>query len=372
MSKSIEIVGAGPAGLVAAITLVKAGYKVKVYEEREDVGLRFQGDFQGIENWSQEEDVLDQLRQMGLLINFKCTPFYGGNVFGPNRESAKIQSDQPLFYLVSRGSVNHSLDQGLKIQALEAGVEIIFGQRIKKVEGRSITATGPKGADAIAKGVLFDTDLPDQALAILDERLAPGGYAYLLVNQGQATMATVLFRDYHREKECFERTQQAFHALVRFTLKSPREFGGYGNFYLRSTEVHGGHLYVGESAGFQDFLWGFGMRYAITLGYLAALSIIEGKEYDKLWRKQFLPGLRASLINRTLWDKFGQLAGRYAVRRLGRKDDTRNLMRRLYGWSFWKTMLLPFATWHYHSRVKDQRCRHSATCDCVWCRCQQN
>ncbi|MBI5892882.1 MAG: NAD(P)-binding protein [Deltaproteobacteria bacterium] len=46
MAKEIEIVGAGPAGIVAAINLAKAGCKVTVYEEKSEVGHRFHGDFQ--------------------------------------------------------------------------------------------------------------------------------------------------------------------------------------------------------------------------------------------------------------------------------------------------------------------------------------
>ncbi len=78
--KEMEIVGAGPSGLVAAMTLQKAGFQVKVYEARKDVGCRFHGDFQGIENWSQEEDILETLDKMGIAINFRCGPFYGGRI----------------------------------------------------------------------------------------------------------------------------------------------------------------------------------------------------------------------------------------------------------------------------------------------------
>ena len=48
MTKKIEIVGAGPAGLVAAINLARADFKVTIYEEKPDVGHRFHGDFQGL------------------------------------------------------------------------------------------------------------------------------------------------------------------------------------------------------------------------------------------------------------------------------------------------------------------------------------
>lgn len=367
----VKIVGAGPAGLVAAITLQKAGYQARVYEARQDVGLRFHGDFQGIENWSLEEDVVEQLAGMGITVNFRCAPFYGGTFYGPDRERVKVRSDMPLFYLVRRGSAEDSIDQGLKAQALAAGVEIVFGERVEKLPGPAITATGPKGADAIARGVLFETDLPDQTIAILDDRLAPGGYAYLLVHQGLATMATCLFREYGREKECFERMQDAFQSLLSFKMVNAREFGGFGNFFLRKGEQHGGHLYAGESAGFQDFLWGFGMRYAMTSGYLSAQSMIRGDSYDRLWREQLRPRLRASMINRVLVDRLGHRAYRYIIRRLGREGDVRGPMRRIYEWSPWKGLLLPYAHWHYHSRVKDEQCRHAEDCDCVWCKCRR-
>lgn len=369
--KCVEIVGAGPAGLVAALTLRQAGYPVRVYEERKDVGLRFHGDFQGIENWSQGEDILGQLREMGIKVNFRCAPFYRGRIFGSDREGIEICSETPIFYLVRRGPVNDSLDQGLKSQALAAGVEILFSRRMEKIAGPAITATGPKGADAIVKGVTFETGLPDQAVVILDDRLAPGGYAYLLVHQGKATMATALFREYRRERECFERTQEAFRALIGFEMENPREFGGYENFFIRPTEEHGGHLYVGESGGFQDFLWGFGIRYAITSGYLAAQSIIQERDYNQLWREKLLPRLRASLVNRIFADRLGDRAYGYLIRKLGKDGNVRGFMRRLYGWSPWKWLLLPFASHHYHSRVKDERCRHSEGCDWVWCHCQR-
>lgn len=40
MNREIEIVGAGPAGLVTAINLAIVGYKVSVYEEKPDTRYR--------------------------------------------------------------------------------------------------------------------------------------------------------------------------------------------------------------------------------------------------------------------------------------------------------------------------------------------
>jgi flavin-dependent dehydrogenase len=48
----IQIAGAGPAGLAAAIMLARAGRDVVVHEARREVGFRFGRDLQGLENRS--------------------------------------------------------------------------------------------------------------------------------------------------------------------------------------------------------------------------------------------------------------------------------------------------------------------------------
>ena len=117
----IRILGAGLAGLTVAINLSKAGYKVEVFEKNKDVGQRFHGDLQGLENWSEKGDILEELEKMNIDINFDCDPFSrlaltNGSI------TREIIAQRPLFYLVKRGSLPGSLDQGLKIQALEGSI----------------------------------------------------------------------------------------------------------------------------------------------------------------------------------------------------------------------------------------------------------
>ena len=75
MTKPVRILGAGPSGLAAAITLARAGRAVELYERRSDCGMRFGGDLQGLENWSHETDTLDEFRACGIDIDFHCAPF---------------------------------------------------------------------------------------------------------------------------------------------------------------------------------------------------------------------------------------------------------------------------------------------------------
>lgn len=53
-----DVIGAGPAGLVAAATLARAGQSVHVIDRASEVGHRFSGRIQGLENWSTPQDVL--------------------------------------------------------------------------------------------------------------------------------------------------------------------------------------------------------------------------------------------------------------------------------------------------------------------------
>jgi flavin-dependent dehydrogenase len=364
---AVNIIGAGPAGLVAAIVLRKHRYSVRVYEMSPDVGHRLNGDFQGLENWSSERDITELLKDIGLEINFLCAPYYGGTVYAPEMEPAEIRSDRPIFYLVKRGVMPGTLDMGLKEQALSLGAEILFNNRLDKFDGEAIVGTGPKGADAVAVGITFDTAMEDKAVVVLDDNIAPKGYAYLLVNQGYGTMVTVLYREYRRGNECFEEMMHFFRANMELDINNERKFGCYGNFFLRDTQIHHKKLYIGESAGFQDCLWGFGMRYAILSGYLAAKSLMDGSDYDMLWKKELRPMLETSLVNRYLFEKFGHTGYRYLTRKFAEGNPCGFLLRH-YNPSPLKRLPLPLAKRKYESRVRDKNCNHE-DCACVWCRC---
>ena len=72
----VQIMGAGLSGLSASILLAKAGKEVHVHDIRADSGARFDGDFQGLENWSSDADFLDEMRGWGINPDeFKATPF---------------------------------------------------------------------------------------------------------------------------------------------------------------------------------------------------------------------------------------------------------------------------------------------------------
>ncbi|HYB53546.1 MAG TPA: NAD(P)-binding protein, partial [Thermoanaerobaculia bacterium] len=215
----VHIVGAGPAGLAAALTVAQAGGKAIIHEQRPDVGGRFHGDLQGVENWTTNADVLEELSAMGIRPDLDTQPFYEGTFFDPSGREYDYRSSEPLFYLVRRGPGLGTLDTALKHQAQAAGVEIRFRAPCARLPEGGIVAGGPRAADAIAIGFTFETDRADGAFGVLSESLAPKGYAYLLICGGRGTVAACLFDDFHRERMYLDRTVEFFRRRTGLVMR---------------------------------------------------------------------------------------------------------------------------------------------------------
>lgn len=299
-----HIVGAGPSGLSAATFLAQSGREVHVHERYDAVGKRFQGDLQGLENWTTKNDVLETFRKFGLKINFDATPFHEVT-FTNGKTTFQNSSPTPIFYLVKRGPFPNSLDSGLKEQALDSGVQIHYRSNFP-MENADIIATGPLREARIAsdRGLIFNTNLPNMAVGIFHDDLAYLGYSYLLIADGYGCICTVVFKDFHRLNSCFEKTIACAKRFANINLDDAKPVGGVGSFVLNHPVTLKKSLLVGEAAGFQDLLWGFGIRTAITSGHLAAQSLLTGENYAQLIEKDLQPALKASLVNRYMWEKF--------------------------------------------------------------------
>lgn len=363
----IQIAGAGPAGLAAAITLARAGREVIVHEARREVGYRFGRDLQGLENWTVGQDVIAELEAVGLSTEFDKMACRRGAVYDYQGRAQTVQSESPLFYMVERGPGPGSLDTALLEQARVLGVTVRFNSRLERLEGPAVLAAGPKAADAIAVGYHFDTAMPDGFWAICDDSLAPQGYAYLLVMRGKGTVKSCMFSGFKSERLYVERTVEAFRRLAGLEMRDPRPHGGVGNFHVPASAHAGDRPVAGEEAGFQDALWGFGMRLAIRSGVLAARALIEGKDYDALWQRELRPWLRTSIVNRALYSTLGNRGYAWFLRRAA-SADAREFLLRQYRPSWLKRVLEPWARMRYRSRRRDASCDHVA-CNCIWCRC---
>ena len=131
------VIGAGPAGLAAALTLAREGRNVRVYEKAATVGHRFAGDFQGLENWSSSIDALERLSRMGIEPSFAYRPVHGVTFYDRALRPTHAHSRKPLFYLVRRGPETGSLDRALLDQARGAGADVLLGARAEHAHRRA-------------------------------------------------------------------------------------------------------------------------------------------------------------------------------------------------------------------------------------------
>lgn len=298
----VRILGAGPAGLTAGIALARAGREVEVFERNRDVGMRFGGDLQGLENYSEQTNVITDLEGMGLEVNFDCDPFTSVSIVRGDG-LVPLTADKPLFYLVKRGPMKGSLDQGLKKQARKAGVPIRFGRTIPREEA-DIVATGPlmNQVVGIDRGIVFSTSLDDIAIGMMNKKSDVRGYSYLLVTKGYGCLCTVFVDQFADTAGRLAETREIYEQLTGVDIRNPKQVGGVGSFVFHHPLQQGGMRFAGEAGGLQDPLWGFGIRSAMRSGYLAAESILTGNDYRTLIRQHFEKKKKAGIVNRFLWE----------------------------------------------------------------------
>ena len=345
VTRRIDILGAGLSGLSAATILSREGYDVHVHEIRADSGARFDGDFQGIENWTSDTDFFDEMREWGFdPEEFKATPFNIIDLIHPDDVITQPSTDKPAFRVVERGTDSHCIDQGFKRMAQAAGATIHYETR-KALEECDIIAAGPKESSAIAFGEIFHTDHPNHVSFQLNDKLAPGAYSYLIIIDGIGLICTCLWRQQKKSSRYLNETIAWYEEHYELNRRPIKRVGGKGDFSLPDRYIHEGRYYVGEAGGLQDFMWGFGMRYAITSGVLAAHSIMERCDYEKEIRGRLVPLVRASAINRFLMNRVSnrgfKMVATHWVRDEKRHGDGLHFMKWVYQPGIFRRALWP-------------------------------
>ena len=345
MKERIDILGAGLSGLAAATILAKAGKEVHVHEIRKDSGARFDGDFQGIENWTSETDFFEEMKTWGLEPEeFKSNAFDIIDLIHPDDVITNPVTSGTAFRVVERGTDEHCIDQGFKRMAISAGAKIHYEVKVNPNDC-DIVAAGPKDSSAIAFGEIFHTDHPNHVAFQLNDKLAPGAYSYLIIIDGIGLICTCLWRKQKKSGRYLNETIAWYESNYELNRIPIKRVGGKGDFSLPEKYIHEDKIYVGEAGGLQDFMWGFGMRYAITSGVLAAQSILDQCDYEVEVRKKLVPLIKTSAINRFLMNRIGdrgfKLVARYWMRDQKKNGDGLNFMKWVYQPGFLRKSLWP-------------------------------
>ncbi len=354
--QEVHILGAGLSGLAAATILAKAGKKVHVHEVLSDSGARFDGDFQGLENWTSEIDFFDEMENWGLNPSeFKSDAFSIVDLAHPDDVITNPITDGIAFRVVERGTDSHCIDQGLKRMAMESGVEIHYKSK-KNPTDCDIIAAGPKNSSAVAFGEIFHTSHKNHVTFQLNDRLAPGAYSYMIIIDGIGLICTCLWRKQRKSSRYLNETIAWYEKFYDLNRKPIKRVGGKGDFGLPSRYRHEGKYYVGEAGGLQDFMWGFGMRYAITSGVFAAKDILGECDYEKEIRKRLVPLVKSSVINRFFMNRMGdrgfKIIANYWMRNQTKTGDGLKFMKRLYSPGIIRKLIWPIAKFSMLKKIK--------------------
>jgi len=320
----INILGAGPSGLCAAINIARAGGKATVHERQSAVGMRFCPNLQGLRYLYMPPEEF--MQRVGVEAKVKFHYFPRAIICTRKRKVELDCSGGSQMPFVLRGaggasgggeSGKQSLDTALFSEAERLGVEFEFNSRASESDVQ-IVATGSRGEpDSAALGSVFENSdfSRDCQLVMFDDRYSPRGwYSYILpVGKDEIEFVTCVSKPYIpqlaqlHEKAMKERKEIADAVGGRKKIAS---FGGSASSRIPKSAFVGGKYFVGEAAGFQDPYMGFGIAYALRSGHLAARAILsDGTEnYDALWKKEFGYYLRKDAAYRLVMATTGDRA----------------------------------------------------------------
>src|SRR6202007_2127203 len=89
------------------------------------------------------------------------------------------------------------------------GVRIRHGATLRREQADLWAVGTPRRGFFLDVGLTFRTSQPDRTVILVDQRLTPSAFAYLIVIDGLATLAILLTRDFKRARELLNNTVTA-------------------------------------------------------------------------------------------------------------------------------------------------------------------
>ncbi|MEW5996867.1 MAG: NAD(P)/FAD-dependent oxidoreductase [Candidatus Micrarchaeota archaeon] len=285
---SVHIIGAGPAGAVAAISALREGHRVEMSEEHPTPG--FPVDCSGLVS----REGLESLSGLVDYRNHTINPIHGA-ILDFSGHTLRIDARKPVAFVINRASFDLSLSK----KAESEGARLICNERISsQFRGDSIIgADGPNSSVAshfqfpqIRRFVLtarctvkYDGENPHSIRAYLSNKLSPGFFSWLIPhNEEYAEMGTGVLLP--------KNPLPSLHSLSRRTgIPLPKEI----RFALiplecrKKTSLRSAGksvLLAGDAAGQVKSTTGGGVFFGTSCARLAGRHAFFPEVYEKEWR----------------------------------------------------------------------------------------
>ncbi len=321
MSERI-VVGAGLAGLCAAINLRREGHEVRVLERRDSVGGPARdmstGELTYVMADGTPMEVGKLSRYIGIDVSPACMPLKSARIYSFGKRFDTAFPDNVPAVLVERGSRKDSMDMYLYRIAVDEGVEFEFNFPLKT--RRDFDDLPPKSI--IAAGLFED------AYKILDIPYVrvDGLFGQGMVADDYDGPSVILYMDRHTWDYAFFSTIHGLAGALLFQRKKPlsREARGWFPAQLAKDEgiefpewieldvgvlpmgsINNPRLFsdrfilAGTLAGAQDPVLLFGVHGALVTGKIAAMALDRPEEAYREFRKINLLW-KLSYLNRLL------------------------------------------------------------------------
>ena len=324
------VIGAGPAGLIAARTIAEHSFSVTVFEEHEQVG---------IPNHCAGLLSIDGLHRLGLEpdSSFIQHTILGGRVYSPDGTCIEIRDNKPRAYVVDRTKLDHLL----AIKAENAGAKLCMGTRVKSiniesgnvsgvtttercVNGRiTIDAEGPSRRLLKATKLVNDTNEPliginveaeveidsDMVELWFNKEYSKGLFAWVIPTGDRSARIGLATRD--------RDVQSNLEKFIRCRFRDLKHGKIHTGLVLTDgplkTTSFGGLLLVGDSAGHVKPTTGGGVIMGGLCSIQAGLTVIKALEnndsskssvmrYDAAWKRMYEAEFTSMLKIRRLMD----------------------------------------------------------------------
>lgn len=331
----VIVVGAGPAGSIAASTLAQAGHGVAVLDWRTNLGDKLCTGIIGAECRKRFPPLDEHIHRGAKSVT----------IVSPNGRRYNIARDETQGFIIDRVAYVASLAQN----ASEAGAEFDLGRRVTSIEvagdGVTVLASGAGGHTShrarlliIASGFgspllgmvglrdhgnqphmvgsqaeVIANDLQDTEV-YLGQAIAPGSFGWLVPVAGSRALVGLVSRqELNGHMDRFISTLQQ-DGKVGEIFKQPKRWG----IPLKPlARTYGDRVLVaGDAAGMAKPTTGGGIYYALLSGELAAetaaealaagdLSARQLRAYEKRWKALFGKEMRVGYMARMLFESLG-------------------------------------------------------------------